>query len=181
MRNVIAAIAGVLGALVVANMLGVASAEAPTGTPVRTVSVGGVAKVAIAQGADAAAATAVYRQGMAAAVSDGQSKAAFLASKAGVTLGSLQSMVEGGGYIGCTGSGETEYAEYQGEQPDFASPAESGGGPVRLVAGAKAPANAPSVRRPSAKRHKRTAPSAKKAGAPGCTLTAEVTLVYGIA
>jgi hypothetical protein len=178
MRNVIAAIAGVFGALIVVNMLGVASAEAPTGTPVRTVSVGGIAKVPIAQGADAASATAVYRQGMAAAVSDGQSKAAFLASKAGVTLGSVQSLVEGGGYIGCSGGGESEYVEYQGEQPDFAAPA--GGGPVRLSAGASRPRGAPGVRRPGARHGKRRTAPARKAAAPGCTLTAQVSLVYSI-
>ena len=177
MRSVIAAIAGVFGALVVANMLGVASAEAPTGTPVRTISVGGVAKVPIAQGADAATATAAYRQGMAAAVADGASKATFLASKAGVTLGSVQSLVEGGGYIGCSGGSESEYVEYQGEQPDFASPG-AGGGPVR--AGAVAPRIAPGIRKPGAKHRRRRAPAARKATAPGCMLTAEVSLVYSI-
>ena len=55
--------------------------------PSRTVSVEGVATVPIAQNANLAAATSVYRQGMAAAVADGQSKAEFLASKAGATLG----------------------------------------------------------------------------------------------
>jgi hypothetical protein len=179
MRSVIAAIAGVSGALLVANMLGVASAEAPTGSPTRTVSVGGVAKVPIAQGADAATATSAYRQGMAAAVTDGQSKAAFLASNAGVTLGAVQSLVEGGGYIGCTGGGESEYVEYQGEQPDFASPA-GGGGPVRLASGAAPPRVAPGIRKPSAKRRKHRTPPATKAAAAGCALTAQVSLVYSI-
>jgi hypothetical protein len=179
MRSVIAAIAGVFGALLVANMLGVASAEAPTVPPLRTVSVGGVAKVAIAQNADAATATAVYRQGMAAAVTDGESKAAFLASKGGATLGAVQSLTEAGGYIGCTGGGESEYVQYQGEQPDFPSPA-GGGGPVRLSAGASPPPAAPTIRRPTKKRRKHRTPPAKKAAAAGCTLTAQVSLVYSI-
>ena len=88
-------------------------------------SVEGVANVPIAQDANLATATAVYRQGMAAAMTDGQGKAEFLASKAGVTLGGVQSIVEGGGYIGCTSSEETSYTEYEGEQPDFGSPPSS--------------------------------------------------------
>jgi hypothetical protein len=177
MRSVIAAIGAGAAALVVVNMLGVASAEAPTGAPVRTVSVGGVATVPIAQGASAATATAVYRQGMAAAVSDGQGKAEFLAGKTATTLGGIQSVVEGGGYISCTDE-ESQYAQYQGEQPDFSSPAGSGG-PVRLQ-GAAAPTSAPTARRPSKRRHRRTAPAAKKAAGPACSLTAQVTLVYAI-
>jgi hypothetical protein len=160
-------------------MLGVASAEAPTVPPLRTVSVGGVAKVAIAQNADAATATAVYRQGMAAAVTDGESKAAFLASKGGATLGAVQSLTEAGGYIGCTGGGESEYVQYQGEQPDFPSPA-AGGGPVRLSAGASPRPAVPETRRPIKKRRKHRTPPAKKAAAAGCTLTAQVSLVYSI-
>ena len=68
-------------ALIAAGMLGVASAEAPTTTsPPPTVSVQGVAIEPIEQSASSATATTVYRQGMAAAVTDGQSKAQFLAS-----------------------------------------------------------------------------------------------------
>ena len=179
MRNAIAGITAAAAALVAVNLLGVASAEAPTGSSVRSVGVGGVAIVPIAQNANAAAATAAYRQGMAAAVSDGQSKAEFLASKAGATLGSVQSIVEGGGYIGCTGGDESGYAEYQGEQPDFGSPAVSGG-PTRVSPGAAAPTPAPPHRRPTTKHRKRKAPSAKRAAAPSCTLTAQVSLVYSI-
>src|SRR5436305_11329738 len=158
MRSSIAAIAGVLAALVLSGMLGVASAEAPTtGAPVRSVSVGGVAKVPIAQNADAATATAAYRQGMAAAVTDGLSKAEVLAGKAGATLGAVQSITEGGGYISCTGEEENEYAQYRGEQPDFASPV-TYGGPVRAVASPRAPA----VGRPRAKHRRRKPPAAQK-------------------
>jgi hypothetical protein len=178
-KNAIAAISGVAAALLAVNMLGVASAEAPTGTSVRTVSVGGIAIVPIAQNANAASATAVYRQGMAAAVSDGQSKAEFLASKAGATLGSVQSIAEGGGYIGCTGTDESGYAEYQGEQPDFGSPAGSIG-PARVSPGVAAPKSGTPLHRPTTKHRKRKAPTAKHAGAPGCTLTAQVSLVYSI-
>jgi hypothetical protein len=179
MRNVIAAITAAAAALVAVSMLGVASAEAPTGTSVRSVSVGGIAIVPIAQNANAAAATAVYRQGMAGAVSDGQSKAEFLASKAGATLGSVQSISEGGGYIGCTGGDETGYAEYQGEQPDFGSPAVSIAA-TRASPGTAAPGSAPPIRRPTAKQRKRKSPKAKHAAAPSCTLTAQVSLVYSI-
>jgi hypothetical protein len=177
MKSAVAAIAAVVACLVVANMLGVASAEAPTGTSPRTVGVGGIAIVPVAQGSSAAAATAVYRQAMAAAVSDGQSKAEFLASKAGATLGSVQSIVEGGGYIGCT-SEESGYAEYQGEQPDFGSPAGSVS-VARAGSGvAAAPPATPVVRKPGVKHRKKKLPAAKKATATGCTLTAQVSVVY---
>ena len=71
-------------ALIAAGMLGVASAEAPTtASPPPTVSVQGVAIEPIEQSASSATATTVYRQGMAAAVTDGQTKAQFLASQPG--------------------------------------------------------------------------------------------------
>jgi hypothetical protein len=174
MRSVLAAIMATAAGLVIASTLGVAAAEAPTGTSVRTVSVQGVASVPIDQSASAAAATAVYRQGMAAAVSDGQSKAEFLTSKAGATLGSVQSIGEGGGYIGCTG-GEESGAEYQGEQPDF------GTSPATIVQGRAAPLAEAPPRPPVRRRHKRRAgPVAKKAAATTCKLTTQVSLVYSI-
>jgi hypothetical protein len=169
--------------LVAANMLGVAAAEAPTSgtSAVRTLSVEGVANVPIPQAANLATATAAYRQGMAGAVTDGQSKAEYLASKTGVTLGSVQSVVEDGGSISCQGTeGEGEefrYAQYEGEQPDF------GSGPSVSVSGVAAPAAAPTsaVRRPELakkhrKKHKRV--SAKPAANVSCTLSAQVSLVY---
>jgi hypothetical protein len=172
MKSVIAATLVVAAGLVVVNMLGVAAAEAPTTTPVRTVSVEGVATVPIGQYAKLAEATAVYRAGMAVAVADGQNKAEFLAIKAGATLGSVQSIAEGGGSIGCTGGEESDYVEYQGEQPDFGSPADSVS-PLRAAA--------PSVKagKPAAKRRKKR-PAAKKASAMACTLSTQVSLVFVI-
>lgn len=179
MRNVIAAILAVAAGLVAVNMLGVAAAEAPTTTPVRSVSVQGVATVPIAQDAKLAEADAAYRQGMAAAIADGQSKAEFLAGKTGATLGSVQSIVEGGGSIECRSldeeSGYYEYGPYQGEEPDFGSPVEdiAAAQPVEtLKAAAKSPK--PAVKHP--KKHS----SAKKADVVPCTLSARVTLVYAI-
>ena len=65
-----------MGALIAAGVLGVASAEGPTtASPPPTVSVQGVAIEPIEQSASSATATTVYRQGMAAAVTDGQAKA----------------------------------------------------------------------------------------------------------
>jgi hypothetical protein len=179
MRNAIAATLAVLVGLVVANMLGVAAAEAPTTSttvPVRTISVEGVATVPVAQGANRATATAVYREGMAAALADGQSKAEYLASKAGVTLSSVQSIAEGGGSINCTGGEESEYVEYQGEQPDFGSTNAS----VTPIEAAAAPAAAPAVRKPAAKRRKKRHPTAKKASAGACTLSTQISLAYAI-
>ena len=65
-------------------------------------SVEGVAQVPIAQDANSPRRRRVYRQAMAEAMTDGQSKAEFLAGKAAVTLGSVQRIVEAGGYINCT-------------------------------------------------------------------------------
>jgi hypothetical protein len=170
----------VAAGLVLANMLGVAAAEAPTtATTVRTVSVDGVATVPIAQGANRAVATSVYREGMAAAVVDGQSKAEFLASKTAATLGSVQSIIEGGGSIECSGGEESGYIEYQGEQPDFGSASVS-------VSPALAPrvagsTSAPVIRKPAAKhpkKKKKKKPSAKAATATTCMLSTDVTLVY---
>ena len=177
MRVLIAAVAAAV-ALVVTGMLGVASAEAPTSTPTRTVSVQGVGTQPVAQNASAAAATAVYRQAMAAAVADGQSKAEFLAGKVGTTLGAAQSVSEDGGWISCSG-GESEYPSYEGEQPDFGSAR----GPVSPLAAAPA---APAARTNTAvgskpkpmskKRRKR----AKAAVVATCVLHAEVSLSYVI-
>jgi len=177
MRNAVAATLAVVIGLVFANMLGVAAAEAPTTSttaPVRTIAVAGVATVPVAQGANRATATTAYREGMAAALADGQSKAEFLASKAGVTLSSVQSIAEGGGSISCTGGEESEYVEYQGEQPDFGSTGES----VSPIEAAAAP-SATALRKPAAK-HRKKHPTAKKASAGGCTLSTQVSLTYAI-
>jgi hypothetical protein len=173
MRNAIAATLAVTAGLAVANMLGVAAAEAPTTTtPERTVSVQGFGSVPIAQDADLEAATSAYRQGMVDAVSDGQSKAEFLTVKAGATLGSVQSIAEDGGSIECTGGEESGYTPYQGAQPDFGSAAPAS--PDRVIA--PIAAAAPAKPRKTAKRH----PTAKKASAVTCTLSAQVLLVYAI-
>lgn len=177
MKRAIAVIVTVAAGLFAVNMLGIAVAEAPTGTPLRTVSVQGTATVPIGQSDNASAATAVYREGMAAAVADGQSKAAFLASKLSATLGAVQSAAEGGGYINCTGGPESGYAEYEGEQPDFGwTPPQGIVAPVAAaapthVAGRPAPGAPP-------KRAKRRHRRAKKAAAVSCKLSAQVSLLY---
>jgi len=181
MRIVIAASTAAATGLIAAGVLGVAGAETTTTTatpaiaPLRTVSVQGVATEPIEQTASAAAATAVYRQGMADAVTDGQAKAQFLAGKAGATLGPVQDIGEGGGYISCPGEGPGA-GEYEGGQPDFGS-----AGPIGTVApraGASRPVarTKPSAGRP--KRRKRV--TAKKASATTCTLSTQVSLVYAL-
>jgi hypothetical protein len=176
MRSVIAATLVVVAGLVAANMLGVASAEAPTTTtaPVRSLSVEGVANVPIAQSANLATATAAYRQAQANAMADGQAKAEFLAGKAAVTLASVQSIVEGGGSISCTTDEESSYVEYLGERPDFGSPTPT----VSTVRGAVVP-ESPTAHKPTLKPAKKHV-TAKKASVATCTLTAEVALVYAI-
>jgi hypothetical protein len=185
MRNAIAAIVVVAGGLLAANALGVADAEAPTSTttttttaptsvtPPPTVSVDGVAMLPVAQGASAAVATAVYREAMAAALTDAHSKAEFLAGKAGVTLGSVQSIVEDGGSISCTGGEESGYVEYQGQEPDFPTAS------VSVPEAAAAPLVARSVARKKA--HKpapKKKPAAKEATATSCLLSASVSVAY---
>jgi hypothetical protein len=164
--------------LVAAGVL-VMAAEAETTTapaaattvPPRTVSVQGVANEPLDPAASAATATATYRQAMAAAIGDGQAKAQFLAEKAGATLGAVQDIGEGGGYIQCP-----EGEEYQGGQPDF-------GYGSAVIAGAESvPARSPAARplhkAPAKPRHKQH--SAKKAAAESCTLSTQIALVYQV-
>jgi hypothetical protein len=180
MKLTLTAVLAAAAALVIANMIGTAVAEAPTTTTLRTVSVEGVGTQPIAQDADAASATAVYRQAMAAAVADGQSKAEFLTGRVGATLGAAQTITEDGGGIECSSGGEEGWEPYQGEQPDFGSARSAG----QVLESKAAPAAATSpekavVKRTPAKRHaKHKRPVAKKATAPGCKLTAQVSLAY---
>jgi hypothetical protein len=165
MRILMAASVASATGLIAAGVLGVAGAAETT------VSVQGVASESIEQGASAASATAVYRQGMTDAVNDAQSKAQFLASKAGATLGAVQNMTEEGGSIDCTGEGG-----YQGQQPDFGYSRGSG------LVGVAAPAARPvTARKPAApaRRHPKRHP-AKKASTETCTLSTQVSLVYAM-
>jgi hypothetical protein len=173
MRSLIAAILAVAAGLLIASTLGVAAAEAPTTTaPLRTVTVEGVANVPVAQGANVAVATVAYRLAMADAVLDGQSKAEFLAGKVGTTVGSVQSVAEGGGSISCTDSSEESgYASYEGEQPDFGS-----GNSVSPVESA-APRAAIAPKSTKKKKAKHPTPTAKKANTATCNLSAQVSLV----
>ena len=180
MKRTCAAIFAVVVGFFAANMLSVAVAEAPTVAPLRTISVQGVATLPIGQFDDGAAATAVYREGMAAAVTDGQSKADFLAGKTGATVGAVQSVVEGGGYINCISGDESSYAEYGGVEPDFGSAPQPA---VATPLSASSPASTSSgktTHRIRPKRAKRKHPVAKKAAAVSCTLTAQVSLIYAI-
>ncbi len=163
---------------IAAGMLGVATGEGPAGsTAARTVSVEGVGIVPIGVDDNSAQATAVYREGMAKALSDGQSKAAFLAEKSGVALGAVVSIVEDGGYIECTGGEGESFGGYEGEQPDFGygrTPS-----PVAApVSSTPKGASAPTVShrpKPHHKRHK-----AHKATAIRCNLTANVSAIYAL-
>jgi hypothetical protein len=178
------AVLAAVAAVAITNTIGTAVAEAPTTTTLRTVSVEGVGTQPIAQNADAATATGVYRQAMAAAVADGQAKAEFLTGKVGAALGAAQTVTEDGGWIECnSGAGEEEgWEPYRGEQPDFGS-ARSAGQVLSSMAAPNAASppssSAGTVKRGSAKRHrKHRRPVAKKATAAGCKLTAQVSLAY---
>src|SRR5947209_6012432 len=102
------------GALLAAALLGVAAGEGPAGSgSARNVDVEGVGVVPVPAKATAAQATAVYREGMAKALADGQAKAQFLAEREGVALGVALSTVEDGGEIECSGYVEGEgYSRY---------------------------------------------------------------------
>ncbi len=175
MRNVVAATVAAVAGLIAVGMLGVATAEAPTSTPQRTVSVQGVAIEVIDQSASTAVANAVYRQGMADAVNDGLSKAQFLAGKTGANLGAVQSVAEDGGYISCP-----EGIEYRGEQPDFGSPSLSVSSGLRAGASRPASALAKPVGNGRKHRKRRKGPAAKKANVATCTLSAQVSLSYAL-
>ncbi len=173
---VLAAVLAAVVALVIVGALGVASAEGPASAPVaRTVGVEGVAIAPIPVQANAATANVVYREAMAKAVADGQSKASFLAAKSGAVVAAVDSVAERGGYIDCAGT-SSEYAPYEGEQPDFGYGPVSGVGVAAPLAASGAPSHGVS-HRPKV-RHGR--PTAKKAAAASCNLTAEVALVYAI-
>jgi hypothetical protein len=173
MRVALAAVLATAAALTVASMLGIASAEAPTTTPQRTVSVEGVASAAIDPRASAATATAIYHQTMLEAVADGQAKAQLLAGKVGSGLGAAQSVVEGGGYITCSGGGEAG-AEYEGAQPDFGSPGISIASARTQVGASKPLVGRPTVRHGTSRKR----PAAKTAAASSCSLSTQVALVY---
>jgi hypothetical protein len=180
-KRILAAVLAVVAALFAANMLGVAVAEAPTVTALRTISVQGVATLPIGQNDKAAEATAVYREATGAAIADGQSKAAFLAGKVGGAVATVQSVVEDGGYINCTAAGETEYAEYEGEEPDFGYGRQTNvGAAVPLSAAAPSKESASGVARKPKLKHKRRHATAKKAAAGSCKLQAQVSLIYAI-
>jgi hypothetical protein len=176
-------------AAVVAAALGIASAEGPAGSSsARVVDVEGVGVVPIPAKATAAQATAVYREGQAKALSDGQSKAQFIAEREGVALGVPITTVEDGGSIECSGwvegEGYSRYVPYEGEQPDFGVARLAGSGSGTAMGTAAPPAAAgPSsqhvARRPKGKKKRHTASKAS-VSAPGCNLTAEITLAYAL-
>jgi hypothetical protein len=172
MRILIGASLAAAAGLATAGVLGVASAEGPTATttPQRTVNVQGVATESIDQHASSATAIAVYHQGLVDAVADGLGKAQLLAGKVGASLGPAQTVVEGGSFISCVGSGE-----YEGAQPDFGSSGISVAS-APAAGGARPLGNA---RRPSVRRRRpHRVPGAKTASGGACTLSTQVSLVY---
>ena len=153
-------------------------------TASRVVDVEGVGVVPIPAKATAAQASAVYREGQAKALSDGQAKAQFIAEREGVALGVPVTTVEDGGSIECSGwvegEGFSRYLAYEGEQPDFGVARLTSSGSASAtpgVMGAAAPAKSQVAHRPKGKRKRGTAKKAA-ATAPSCNLTAELTLAY---
>jgi hypothetical protein len=177
-----AAVVAVAAVLFAANMLGVAVAEAPTTTTLRTVSVQGVATLPIGQFDNGTEADAVYREAQASAVGDGQAKASFLAAKVSSTAATVQSVIEGGGYISCRGGEENDYAEYDGVEPDFGTaPQPNAETPVAGTSPEKQ-SSSPAAHRltPKHPKTKHKSPTAKKAATITCTVTAQVSLIYAI-
>ncbi|HUA74634.1 MAG TPA: hypothetical protein VL988_07735 [Solirubrobacteraceae bacterium] len=189
MKVALVAVLAAVAALFAASMLGVAVAEAPTVTSLRTVAVEGVGIEPIAQGANAATATGVYRQAMAAAVTDGQAKAEFLTGKVGATLGNAQTITEDGGGIECSSGGSEGWEEYEGEQPDFGSArsatdvlGKSEGTAAGAVTGVSPSEESSATERRHRKHKKGKRKAAHKSSVvlAGCRLTAQVSLVYVI-
>lgn len=180
MRIVIAAVGAVFVGLLAVGVLGVASAETTTSTTsssaqVRTVSVEGVATASIEPGASEATAKATYREAMATAIADGKEKAGFLAEKAGATLGQVETIAEGSGYIYCPGE-----EEYTGAEPDFDSGAAVYATAPQAASGVSRAGSKPTVSKPKVrhkKKHKRHA-TAKTAAVAQCTLSTQVSLSY---
>jgi hypothetical protein len=152
-------------------------------TPPPTVSVEGVANVSISQTASQAEANLAYRQGLTAAIADGHEKTEFLATATGAAVGAIQQIIERGGSIECVQPAEegplTQYAQYNGAQPDFGSVEPSGS---RFVAAPEAAAKRVSIKttKPRKKKHKAKAKAKAKTAAASvsCTLSTQVVLSY---
>lgn len=167
-------------ALFVVGCLGGATDANAAETPPPTVSVEGVATVAISQTASQAEADAAYRQGLAAAIGDGHEKAEFLATQTGAKVGAIQQISERGGSIECLVRAEagplTQYEPYKGAQPDFGSVEGSG---TRVVAAPEpAVTNSSKTPAPVRKKKRKHKAKAKKAEAVSCTLSTQVGLSY---
>jgi hypothetical protein len=174
-------------------LAGTARGEGVT-TPLRAVTVQGLGSAPIAQGASATEADAAYRQALAAAIAEGQGKAEFLATKAGASLGTVQTIAEEGGSVQCSEGEANSYVEYTGAQPDF------GFAPLRPIVAAgttTTPAPARGAPMPSSGRHpkrgrpkrsrhhrghslKHRRPRAHKAAAASCTVSAQIALSYAL-
>lgn len=180
MRVVMAAVGAVFVGLLAVSVLGVASAETTSSTPastqVRTVSVEGVASEPVAADATAAAATTVYREAMAAAIADGKEKAQFLAEKSTASIGQVESITEGGGYITCPGE-----EEYAGGEPDFGS-GTTYGVVSPEVASAKSSPGVATAKVTKVKKHRKHASkrknAARVASVEPCSLATQVSLSY---
>jgi hypothetical protein len=182
MKIMIPAVVVATAGMTAAGLLGVAWAETPPVTPTpgtfpqRTVGVQGVASEQLPSDASTATATSVYREAMAAAIVDGQSKAQFLAEKTSATLGAIQNVTEGGGYIECEGE-----VEYTGGQPDFGSVTSYGvAAPLNrsVAAGGAVPGKVKGKVKRKKKVHKQG--TAKQATSGTCMLSTQVSLVYAL-
>jgi len=175
-RATVACAASAVG-LIGAGVLGSAAADAPPASVPHTVSVQGVGIAALDQGASATAATGAYRTGMAAAITDAQAKAQFLAGAVRATVGPVQALAENGGGIDC---GADDYA---GAQPDFGSPGGFPGG-SQSASSTGAAVKGPAARKPAgshrkpAKKHARGKHNKRARTAAACTITAQVSVVY---
>ncbi len=168
--------------LCVGGCLGGATEAYAAEAPPATVSVEGVANVAISQTASQAEADAAYRRGLTAAIGDGREKAEFLAAGTGAKVGSIQQIIERGGSIECALPAEegplSEYQQYKGAEPDFGSVESSGS---RFVVAPESTPSAGSTKTPKPKRKKHKAKAKKAAVAVRCTLSTQVALSYLLA
>jgi uncharacterized protein YggE len=77
-----------------AGVLGTAGAQSGAPSDIRTVTANGGGSTTVAVGAGAADRDSAYQSALGTAVDAAKAKAAFLAQKAGVTLGAVQSLSE---------------------------------------------------------------------------------------
>ncbi|MEA2358801.1 MAG: hypothetical protein QOI62_2061 [Solirubrobacteraceae bacterium] len=160
MRRWIGVVLTTAAALAVAGVLGVAGAQTPA-TPAageRLVTVNGGGEAQVSSDASASDRRTAYRTALGAALDDAAAKAAFVAQRAGLTLGAVQSVTEQTGSVldGCV---------------SFAAAAPGVAGEARPLR---------QVKRPRPRKRAGAKPAQATSGPFQCQVIASVTVGYGV-